>query len=86
MEIKPTILICDCHSPEHQILIYKDDEYREVTLCPHIITYRNIFKRILVAIKYVFGYKTKYGAWDSIIISKNNYLPLKEIVDFIEEK
>lgn len=83
-----TVLLCDCGSAEHQIIIHKDkdfsDNYREIILCPHLITYRNIFKRIWVAIKYIFGYKCKYGAWDSIIVSKQNYLPLKEAIEFLE--
>lgn len=84
----PTVLICDCGSAEHQIIIHKDkgfsEGYREVILCPHLITHRNIFKRILIAIKYIFGYKCKYGAWDSLIVSKQNYLPLKEVVEFLD--
>lgn len=82
------VLLCDCGSAEHQIIIHKDKDfsegYREVILCPHLITYRNIFKRIWVAIKYILGYKCKYGAWDNIIVSKQNYLPLKEAIEFLE--
>lgn len=83
-----TVLICDCGSAEHQIIIHMDKDcsecYREVILRPHLITCRNVFKRIFVAVKYICGYKSKYGAWDSIIVSKQNYLPLKEAVEFLE--
>ena len=84
------VIFCICGSAEHQLLVWYDDEfadgYREVGLQPHLVTYRNIFKRIFVAIRYVFGYRSKYGHWDSIIIDSTNYLPLKRAVEFIEKK
>jgi len=83
-----SILLCSCGSAEHQIIIYKDenfsDNYKEVVLCPHLITHKNIFKRILVAVKYIFGYKCKYGSWDNLIITTENYQPLKEAIEFLE--
>lgn len=85
-----SLLVCSCENPEHQIIFYKDknfsDDYREVLLSLHLTNYRNIFKRILVSIKYIFGYESKYGVWDTIIITKDNYFPLKDAVNFIEEK
>lgn len=84
------ILLCNCEKPEHQIIIYKDKNFyggrREIIFTPHFYTHKNIFKRIIVAIKYIIGYKTKYGAWDSIIIDKNNYKPLKNAINFLENK
>lgn len=84
------VIFCSCGSAEHQLLVWHDDEfadgYREVGLQPHLVTYQNIFKRIFVAIRYIFGYRSKYGHWDSIIIDSTNYLPLKRAVEFIEKK
>ena len=86
VNMSPSLLLCECFSPEHQVVIYKDesDGNKQISLCFHLVTYKNIFKRIWVAIKYIFGYKSKYGEWDSVIITKRNYLPLKESVEFIE--
>jgi hypothetical protein len=30
---------------------------------------RRFFKRLLYGIKYIFGYKCKYGHWDEIILN-----------------
>jgi hypothetical protein len=83
-----SVLVCDCNSTEHQILIYQEDDLpngrKEVNLFFNLITYNNIFKRIIAAIKYIFGCKSKYGQWDCIIVSKDNYMPLKKLVEFIE--
>ena len=82
-----TFVLCDCGCDEHQMIIHKDDSdnYKEVIISMHLTTYRNIFKRIWVAIKYIFGYKSKYGHWDSLIITDRNYKPLKDAIDFIEQ-
>jgi hypothetical protein len=84
----PSIIICDCGSPEHQLLIYKDNDfsndYREVIIVPHLNTYHNFFKRLWIGFKYAFGYKCRYGHWDSIVITTNNYKPLKDAVNFLE--
>ena len=62
MSDKPLFLQCTCHSDEHTLRwdIEDDELYASVFLHQ----YRNIFSRIWVAIKYVFGYKCKYGHWD----------------------
>ena len=87
---KPKCIICDCGSYEHQLFVYTDgdfsDNHREVIISPHLITYNNVFKRIWVAIKYIFCYKSKYGAWDEIVITKRNYQPLKDAINFLDNK
>lgn len=64
-------LVCECNSSEHVLrYIYDKDEnelYTEVNLVQH----RNFLKRCLVAIKYIFGYKSKYGHFDTTIINKH---------------
>jgi hypothetical protein len=42
--------------------------------------------RIWVAIKYVFGYRTRYGEWDSIIIDKDNYHILTKELSKIKDE
>lgn len=62
------IIICECFSMEHQmVLINPNDGDNEIFVQVHLATHRNFFKRILVAIKYVFGYKSRFGAWDEFI-------------------
>jgi len=79
------VLKCACGANEHQIIIEKtvEDVRNMVYLFPHL-TNRSLFKRILVAIRYILGYKSVDGAWASIVVTKDNYDSLKEIVSFIE--
>jgi hypothetical protein len=65
------VLICDCHSDEHQILIHYDEDDREVYLHVHLAS-QGFWSRLIYAIKYLFGYKSKYGAWDSFIFRRQD--------------
>jgi phage-related protein len=73
-EAKPEILICDCHSTEHQLILRHDpdEEYYNLFINVHLITYKNVFKRIWVSLKYIFGYKCRYGHWDEFILNKKD--------------
>lgn len=44
---------------------------------------KNIFKRIFTAIKYIFGYKSKYGHFDEFIFKHQDKNKLQEICDFL---
>jgi len=55
-------LECDCSSADHVIRFIKDKEdlWMEVQLNQT----HGLFKRIKLAFKYIFGYKSMYGNWD----------------------
>ena len=50
------IMVCECHSLEHQVTFWYDEEdsllYNEINLTTH----RNFFKRLWYGLKYAFGY------------------------------
>ncbi len=73
------LIICECSSPEHQLLLRTidgDEIYIDIHLSP-----LPFLQRVKYAIKYIFGYKCKYGAWDEIIVNKNKF---KQIVKNIK--
>ena len=80
------VTICACHSSEHQILTEYDEKYNQIYVQIHLSTHKNFFKRIWVAIKYVFGYKSRYGEWDNIIIDKDNYHILAKELSKIKDE
>jgi len=82
---KPEILLCSCGSAEHQLIFIKDLEDKMVYAQIHLTTYRNFYKRLLVGIKYAFGHRSVYGEFDEIIITKNNYSVMKDVVNFLDE-
>jgi hypothetical protein len=67
---------CDCGSDEHRFCV--TSEMEEDGFPPQLYfhlqlhQYRNILQRMWVATKYIFGYKSKYGHWDTINISPDD--------------
>ena len=71
---------CDCHSDEHTLrfnLIYSDDGSPELYTSVYLHQYRGFWKRVWVAIKYVFGYNCKYGHWDCFSANEEKIKELK---------
>ena len=80
-ETKVEYFECACHSDEHTLKFALDPGFWEgekQTDEPELYTsvflgnYPGFFKRIWIAIKYVFGYKCKYGHWDCFLIKKDD--------------
>lgn len=79
------IIICRCGSVEHQIIVSTvDNPYEtdpevkdEVYISIHLVN-RSFWRRLKYGIKYIFGRKSNYGAWDSIITSREK---IKEIAN-----
>lgn len=71
---------CACHSPEHTLRFAWDDEDNEIYTEVYLRQYRNFFKRMWVAIKYVFGYTCKYGHWDCFIMQPKDAQRLKDML------
>lgn len=62
---------CRCHSPEHTMLItyYPEDG----DMCATIFLNENPwYKRLWIAIKYVFNYKCVYGHFDEFAMPSEN--------------
>jgi len=72
------IMICECNSLEHQVTFWYDEEddllYNEI----HLTTYRNFFKRLWCGLKYTFGYRSRYGAWDSTMFKPEDLVKLRK--------
>lgn len=62
------VVTCECESGEHMAQFHYDDADNTVFLSVHLSTYENIFQRAWTALKYVFGYRCRYGEWDSLIV------------------
>ena len=78
---KKEILICECGSFEHQIIIVEYPEDQEVYVEVHLSNYRDFWKRLWVGIKYAFGYKCRFGEFDSIIIRKEDHQKLINLLE-----
>lgn len=78
-DLKREIFICECGDIEHQYSFWYDEEDNELWFEPHLVIHP-WYRRIWIGIKYIFGYKTKYGSWDSIILNNDDLPRLKEFL------
>ncbi len=85
------VLICDCNSDEHQYLIYySEDEYEngtKIPIChihPHLVR-RSFWYRLKYGIKYIFGYKSRYGAWDEFLLNPQDADKLQDVVNYLKK-
>ena len=72
--------ICTCQSLEHQMWVWYDDEDNTVYFEPYLHTHRNFFQRLWYGLKYAFGHTSNYGAFDEMILNKEDIEKIYEYV------
>lgn len=84
MSLETSVILCECNSAEHQILFRKfTDEPETVYMEVHLSTNRGFWKRLWYGLKYAFGYKSRFGAWDELILSEKI---LENMQDFLAKE
>ena len=71
---------CCCNSDEHTLKFVYDPDDGEVYTSTFIRHWRPWWKRVWVAMKYVFGYTSKYGHFDCTIIRFDDLERLQELI------
>jgi hypothetical protein len=90
MKNKKDLLICDCHSTDHQLIIwYEEDELDDGQTHPmcyfHIhLAKRPFWQRVSYGLKYIFGRQCRYGAFDEFIFNPDDSDKLQELVDYLK--
>ena len=82
--MKETIF-CKCESYEHHLIFDYDEDSKEVYVAVNLIPHKNILKRLWIAIKYVFGYKSRFGQYDEFMLKPEELKKLAEILKKEEE-
>ncbi len=75
-------IICDCHDLEHQFWFAFDPEdvdYPQLYLEIHL-SKQPFFRRLLYAVKYIFGRQSKYGAFAEAVLSDNKVAAIEEFL------
>lgn len=87
VEEKDEIFICDCYSVEHQLILRQDpDSFDDIYVYIHLNKERKFWKRLKHGVKYIFGYKSRFGAWDEFIVNKKDWSRLRDIIDDTTER
>ena len=82
-------LVCRCSSNEHLVrLDWMQPTARhdplEVYMSVHLPK-QPLFQRLWIAVKYVFGYRCRYGDWDEVILGSHELHQLKQFIRRTEE-
>lgn len=81
------LLTCECSSTEHIGIFewFEEDKDNLVYLSIHLAKLP-FWKRLVQGIKYIFGYRCKYGDFEEIILGKENIQSLKDVLNVLEKK
>ena len=80
---KKELFICECNSNEHQIVMSYFEDEKEVYCNVHLKPERNVLKRIIHAVKYIFGHRSAYGDFDEFIFNPKDADRLQSVVDHL---
>lgn len=81
--MKTDLIMCACHNPEHQMIFMRDEDERLVYVQIHLK--KNTFwKRLIYGVKYIFGYQSRYGAFDEIILDNEHEEQLRKTAEFLD--
>ena len=70
---------CSCGSTEHTIRFTIDKGDKELHTDIYLNQWRPFWKRVWVGIRYIFGYKCKYGEWDCWILNEDDTTRLRDM-------
>lgn len=92
MKNKKDIIICQCNSTEHQMVLLYEEEYNDVLNKTFPVCYahvhlnkRNFWYRLIYGVKYIFGYKSRYGAFDEFIFNPDDAYKIQRLANYLKE-
>ena len=83
--MKTQFFECSCFSSEHTLKFIYDEKDKELYTEIYLNQYRNLVKRTWVAIRYWFGYKCRYGAFDCFLFKKEDIKKLQKLLKVINK-
>lgn len=78
------LFVCSCASLEHQMLFWYDEEDKLLYTEVHLITRHGFFKRLWYGLRYAFGRKSNFGAWDEFLFDASDIKKLQETLNNIK--
>lgn len=81
------ILICECHSTEHQLIVLYSNEDEHPMVYFHIhLNKRSFWERLKYGIKYIFGYQSQYGAFQEFILNPEDSHKMERVVKYLNDE
>ena len=79
---KEKFIRCECRSLDHLIHFqyFDDEDWPELFLSVHLCNY-GFFKRLWVGLRYAFGYKSRFGHWDEVVLWRDKVEELRGFIN-----
>ena len=74
------LFVCDCWSLEHQVVFEKIEGDEDIYINIHLSSLP-FFDRLILGVKYIFGYKCKWGNWESMTFNPDKQKEMKKWLD-----
>lgn len=74
---REVIVVCNCGTLEHVFRFCKFNDSPEVYLTVHLPDNRPWYKRVWLAVKFIFGYKSPYGECAEIVLMSDEISQVK---------
>jgi len=72
---------CNCNSPEHVFKFTLEKEDNWIIMEPFLCHYNSFLKRIWLGLKYILGYKSKTGHFDTVLIGVEKAKLIRDICE-----
>lgn len=77
-------ILCSCSHSDHLIILNLDDNKEYCSMEVHLSPLP-FFKRLINGIKYIFGFRSRYGDFDEIMINREKAEGIKQFMDKVLE-
>ena len=86
-----TLFVCDCGDMAHQFVVSwypEDDDWNDLLyITIHLSQSSGFWRRLWDGLKYIFGHKCRFGAFDEVLLNVEDAKRLRDILDrFISEE
>jgi len=75
------LFVCQCENINHSFCITKDED-GSVLFEIHLSKF-SFFKRLILAVKYVFNFSNNYGNFEEVLLSKEQ---VSQLINELQEK
>lgn len=73
-------LDCQCECLEHVIRLQYDPENGDINLDVHLTMHEKWYQRVWLAIRYVFGFRSKFGEYDCTMLKVTDYVAVRKMM------
>jgi hypothetical protein len=81
------LIICVCHSIEHQmVVLYQKNDIHPIVYLHIHLNKQTFWRRLVYGVKYIFGRQSKYGAFDEIILNPEDADKFKKIYSYLSNE